>query len=517
MPSQEVDSTADQLATDSDENAAETTAQDQNSAFAVSGASSGPAPGTAANLGRLQNKMSATHASGEQELQAAQEDVDAADQAVSDATGATAAADAQKEKEVLAPQRQKLIEATDNYQNVIKSREASQLQMNQQLDTLQRMSGVIASTTIRDPWADASTPVKIGGLLALALGGFQSGAFGGPNAVANELDRIITRDISLQSMNLQNKQRGLENGKSLLAQFRENTDHAEHAQDLAYQAASQGIEKRLEMAMKTTTDPQRRAALQATLAAYQQKTAQAKMKSVQTLVGKQYAGVKDETTAGIGAANALRQYQSAAEKQSASANKAQDNYDKEARATINKDPTLKQVKDRAGKIEVALSSLKQIAKGDLNNITDEQAMLYVTQIAAGELGRPAQQLIETMAPGATLESKAQALKTFLLNDPQARKAGGFLQKSVEQGDATLAALKKQLREGVQGHIKGYPKMSAQQKRATRDEYKIENAPEKPAGAGRTWMRSKDTGRWFPVKNENVEQAKKEFGAVTEDE
>ncbi len=195
-------------------------------------------------------------------------------------------ADAQKE--ILDKQVQPLVDEAEKhqgeYQKAVDARVAYRNKTQQQIEQMDTMAKAIASEQPHDIWTDASVPVKIAGIAAMALGGAAQAIWGDKtNAVADQIELAVKRDLTLQRMRTEKNKDDYANKSLLLCKFMAEGDHMEHSQDKAFSTAMMGIRGRLQAMMPLLKDPQMRAQVNAQIAQGGMKAAQADER-VQTMI-----------------------------------------------------------------------------------------------------------------------------------------------------------------------------------------------------------------------------------------
>lgn len=156
-----------------------------------------------------------------------------------------------------------------------------------QLEKVHQVAAELATNQVRDRWADASTPVKIGAIAAMALGAFVQGVYGDKTNIAvDQIDAALKRDLAMQKLRYDQKADNLANQRTLLGEMRKLDADELKANNLAYIAGLQSVMHRIENLAKGSKDPRVAANAQKLMADIQMnKLAPAQMQLQEQMVG----------------------------------------------------------------------------------------------------------------------------------------------------------------------------------------------------------------------------------------
>ncbi len=171
-----------------------------------------------------------------------------------------------------------LIEQADkadaNYQKALEGRVKYRAQTQQQIERMDTLAKHIASQQPRDIWTDASVPVKIAGIAAMALGGAAQAIWGDKtNAVTDQIEAAVKQDLMMQRLRLDKGKEDFANQNLLLKQFMVEGEHIEHSEDKALSTAMMGIAGRLKMMKTQLASPEMRRQLDMQIGELQMKAA----------------------------------------------------------------------------------------------------------------------------------------------------------------------------------------------------------------------------------------------------
>lgn len=112
---------------------------------------------------------------------------------------------------------------------------------DKQMQRVMLAADAASQASVHSFWADKSTGARIMGILAQALSGAANGLANNPGA-ATPLDRIIARDMELQTQNLAQKNRTVDNERSVLRDIHTDTGDKLAANAAMYIAAWKRVE-----------------------------------------------------------------------------------------------------------------------------------------------------------------------------------------------------------------------------------------------------------------------------------
>lgn len=152
--------------------------------------------------------------------------------------------------------------AQETYKKALEANLGNRVRVTEQMNVMDALSKQIASANVRDPWADASTGVKIGALLSVGLGAAAQALDGSKvNAAAEIIQQHIQRDIMLQRMRLEKNKDDYSMKNTLLGRLVAHSDHIEDAAQKAYITAMEGVKGRITAMQALTTNAMHRASL----------------------------------------------------------------------------------------------------------------------------------------------------------------------------------------------------------------------------------------------------------------
>lgn len=199
----------------------------------------------------------------------------------------------------IAPLAKEAEDANTAHQDAVASREDYRAKVRTQLEQMDTMSKQIAAEQPHDFWADQSTGFKVAAIAALALGGAAQALNGDrTNAVADQIDNLIKRDITMQRLRLEKGKEDYGNRNLLLGKFMEEGEHTQNAQDRAYVTAMDGIKGRLEVNKQLLADPTMRMNMLQTITQLDMKSAEAKMRIMQDTGGRDVKMAQAEAVLG---------------------------------------------------------------------------------------------------------------------------------------------------------------------------------------------------------------------------
>lgn len=125
------------------------------------------------------------------------------------------------------------------------------------MERLQALSNELAATPIRDRWAEANMPVKIGALIAMGLGSaLQEFTGDKTNVVAEQINNAIERDLGMQKLRLEKGKDDIARSRLLLADTGRMWEDKEDSLVAAHSAALQSVQARIDALSKQSTNPQ---------------------------------------------------------------------------------------------------------------------------------------------------------------------------------------------------------------------------------------------------------------------
>lgn len=185
-----------------------------------------------------------------------------------------------------APLEAEFAKITAEHQKAVEARSVYRAKMLKDVDTMETMANRLAAEQPRDAWAEASTGLKIGSIIAIGLGAAAQSFYGDKtNVVADQINAALERDIMFQKLRLQKGKDDFQNKGLLLRQFMDTSDHIQDAEDKTYVTAAQGIMQRMEMMKKRVTSPQMQAALDQNMAEMEMRVAERQERLQVTMAG----------------------------------------------------------------------------------------------------------------------------------------------------------------------------------------------------------------------------------------
>lgn len=164
--------------------------------------------------------------------------------------------------------------ATADYQEAISKRQEYRAKVTTQIEDMDKYAKLIAAEQPHDIWAESSTPLKIAGILAMGLGGAAQALYGDrTNAVTDQIDAAVKRDLMLQRMRMEKDQQNYANKNLLLGKFIDSNEHMQNSEDKAYVTMMNGIMERAKVTGSLLTDPKMRLDNQKMVAELQMKAA----------------------------------------------------------------------------------------------------------------------------------------------------------------------------------------------------------------------------------------------------
>lgn len=183
-----------------------------------------------------------------------------------------------EQKKILDEQVKPLIKQADTaqskYQEAVDKRVEYRAEVQDHIEKMDILSKQIASQQPRNIWTDASVPVKIAGIAAMALGGAAQAIWGDKtNAATDMIEAAVKQDLTMQRLRMEKNKDDYANQGFLLKQFMVEGDHIENAEDKAFSTAMMGISGRLKNMMPLLKDPEMRMKLTAQIAELDMKAA----------------------------------------------------------------------------------------------------------------------------------------------------------------------------------------------------------------------------------------------------
>lgn len=129
-----------------------------------------------------------------------------------------------------------------------------------QNDAYLRQVSVMKQTRVNNWWADASTPVKILGLISQALAGAANAIAGNPSA-ETPLDKVINADLKQQMANIDLQKDKVGIAKGVFQEAQDNLKNVQLSWEASRQVAYTDVFKKLDLMEKTITDPEQKAIL----------------------------------------------------------------------------------------------------------------------------------------------------------------------------------------------------------------------------------------------------------------
>lgn len=152
--------------------------------------------------------------------------------------------------------------AQTDYKKALEANLGNRVKITQQMNVMDEMSKKIASSNVRDPWADASTATKIGAILSTGLGEAAAALNGTHvNTAAQLIQQHIQRDLMLQRMRLEKNRDDYAMKNTLLGRLVQHSEHIEDAAQKAYITAMEGVKGRISAMQALTTNAMHRASL----------------------------------------------------------------------------------------------------------------------------------------------------------------------------------------------------------------------------------------------------------------
>jgi hypothetical protein len=165
-----------------------------------------------------------------------------------------AQAEAQQARELAKPAK-KLERAALNWATATKNAFTNtQKKIEAQQNAYQAAVQDAAGSQLHEYFADKSTAGKIMGVLAAALGGAANGLAGTPGA-PTALDRIIDRDLQLQTAQLQQKDRNVASQGGLLQQMINTAGSEQAGRAAVFDAVKSRLEANVKSIMANNADP----------------------------------------------------------------------------------------------------------------------------------------------------------------------------------------------------------------------------------------------------------------------
>lgn len=188
--------------------------------------------------------------------------------------------------DLIKPLQDQASKAQKDYDTAVAGRVRYREQVQSQIEAMDVMSKRIAAEQPHDIWTDASLPVKIAGIAALSLGSAAQAIWGDKtNAVADQIDAAVKRDLMLQRMRVEKNKDDYANKNLLLSRFMVEGDHIQNAEDKAYASALMGIKGRLEAMKPLLQDPKMRTSIDLQIAQLEMKSASAQERVMSNTVG----------------------------------------------------------------------------------------------------------------------------------------------------------------------------------------------------------------------------------------
>ena len=172
------------------------------------------------------------------------------------------------------------------YREAVQKRVEYRAKVMSQIDDMDALSKSIAAEQPHDVWADASTPLKIGAIMAMSLGAAAQAFYGDrTNPVVDQIDNFVKRDLMMQRMRVEKNKADYANKNLLVNRLSSEGEHIQMAEDRAYITAIDGVKGKLEAAKQLLASPQMRQNIDRTIAELEMKAAQTRMNLQTNIVG----------------------------------------------------------------------------------------------------------------------------------------------------------------------------------------------------------------------------------------
>lgn len=190
------------------------------------------------------------------------------------------------EDQYVKPGLAKQAELQKQYDEAVQTRTEYRAKVMSEMDNMDTMAKQLASEQVHDRFAEAPTWMKVISIAAMSLGAAAQAAYGDrTNAVTDQIDGAIKRDLMFQRMRLEKGQDDFKNKNLLLRQFMDSSEHMQGAEDKAYLTAINGITQRMEMSKSLLTSPTMRANMDKQIAELKMKAAESQQRVTENIVG----------------------------------------------------------------------------------------------------------------------------------------------------------------------------------------------------------------------------------------
>jgi hypothetical protein len=205
--------------------------------------------------------------------------------------------------------------ADKEYQNALKEREKYRLATQNAINTMDETAKQIAADNANEMFTNPSVARKLTSSLLLGLGAAAQALYKDrTNAVADQFDADLKRELAIQRMNMEKRKDAYGNQNLLLGRMMQHYDRVEHAQDAAYIATYNGIRGRMDALKSMMTNPQMRMNLEKWQADMDMKAVEAQERLQSNTIGMDLrmrqgvAALEQKREAAMSADNELKRY-----------------------------------------------------------------------------------------------------------------------------------------------------------------------------------------------------------------